>query len=49
LTEKEAAALVNAEHLRNYQACLKGAGYCDRSRLTPAESKTIPGTPSVPR
>jgi hypothetical protein len=49
LTETEAAALANAEHLRNYQACLKGAGYCDRSRLTPAESKAISGTSSVPQ
>jgi hypothetical protein len=35
-------ALVAAERLRNYTACVKGRGYCDRSRLTPAEAARVP-------
>jgi signal transduction histidine kinase len=38
----EAAALTKAEHQRNYTACLNGFGYCDPSRLTPAEAGAIP-------
>jgi hypothetical protein len=49
LSEKEAGALASAENARNYRACLKGFGYCDRSRLTPAESKAIPDKSSVPQ
>jgi len=30
-----------AEQKRNYTACLKGYGLCDRSRLTPAETEMI--------
>ena len=30
-------------------ACLKGFGYCDRSRLTAAESRAIPDKSSVPQ
>jgi hypothetical protein len=33
--------LADVEHKRNYSACLKGSGYCDSSRLTPAEANTI--------
>ena len=35
LTGPETGALTDAEQVRNYRACLKGFGYCDRSRLTP--------------
>jgi hypothetical protein len=37
--------LADAEQQRNYRACRKGYGYCDRSRLTPSEAKTIPADP----
>jgi hypothetical protein len=42
--------LIDAEHQRNYRACLKGYGYCDPSRLTPAEAGAIsPGRNNVPQ
>ena len=37
----EAKTLADAEHKRNYAACLKGYGYCDASRLTDEEARTI--------
>jgi hypothetical protein len=39
--------LTAAERLRNYTACVKGRGYCDPSRLTPAEAAAIHGEPGV--
>jgi hypothetical protein len=33
--------LADAEHKRNYVACLKGYGYCDRSRLTSEETRSL--------
>jgi hypothetical protein len=33
--------LADAEHKRNYTACLQGYGYCDSSRLTPSEARAI--------
>jgi hypothetical protein len=41
LTPAEAKILADAEHKRNYAACLKGLGYCDVSRLTVEEVRTI--------
>jgi hypothetical protein len=41
--------LAVAEQRRNYTACLKGYGYCDRSLLTPLEASAIPSeTTPVP-
>ena len=37
----EAKMLADAEHKRNYTACLTGYGYCDPSRLTLEETRTI--------
>jgi hypothetical protein len=42
LTTAESKQLARAEHQRNYQACLTGIGYCDRSLLTPVERRSIP-------
>jgi len=33
LSASESKVLADAEHKRNYVACLKGYGYCDLSRL----------------
>ena len=33
--------LADAEHKRNYSACLKGYGYCDPSRLTADETRSV--------
>ena len=41
LNPSEAKTLADAEHKRNYAACLKGYGYCDLSRLTVEEARTI--------
>jgi hypothetical protein len=38
----ETKALAEAEHKRNYAACVHGYDYCDLSRLTPAEAASIP-------
>ena len=37
-----ATALAIAEHKRNYEACRDGYGHCDRTRLTPLETQTVP-------
>jgi len=42
LTAAESKALARTEHQRNYQACLTGIGYCNRSLLTPVEMRSIP-------
>jgi hypothetical protein len=42
LTRLERGALAIAEHKRNYAACLKGHGNCDRSQPTPFEAGAIP-------
>ena len=36
--------MASRERQRNYTACLKGRGYCDRSRLTPAEAAVVAAT-----
>ena len=41
LTAAEANILADAEHKQTYAACLKGYGYCDPSRLTVEEARTI--------
>jgi hypothetical protein len=41
-TEALELALASAESQRNYAACRDGRGYCDRSRLTPAQAAAIP-------
>jgi len=40
-TTAEAKTLATAEHKRNYNACLLGSGYCDRSRLSAVEMEAI--------
>jgi hypothetical protein len=40
--------LADAEHKRNYTACLNGYGYCDPSRLTAEEGKAIPAGHKLP-
>jgi hypothetical protein len=37
----EAKLLADAEHKRNYNACVKGYGYCDSSRLTVEETHSL--------
>jgi hypothetical protein len=41
LTSVEAKGLADTEHKRNYAACLKGYGYCDASRLTAEETRSV--------
>ncbi len=41
LTPPEAKMLADAEHKRNYTACVKGYGYCDPSRLSAEENHSI--------
>jgi hypothetical protein len=38
LTPAETKTLADAEQKRNYTACVKGYGYCDRTRLTPSQA-----------
>ena len=47
LSVSETGALEATERLRNSTACAEGRGYCDPSRLTPAEAAAIPAEPGV--
>jgi hypothetical protein len=49
LTPQETKVLTDAEHKRNYTACIKDHGYCDLSRLTAAETRSIPANGSSSR
>jgi len=46
LTATETSEIAAGEHTRNYKACVNGFGYCDKSKLTAAELKTV-STPTL--